>query len=57
VRGLAPELCAAAGNVTGALSTLKRGGIGAFRDGAFLKKSLRELAPDLPAFDTLLQTF
>jgi sugar/nucleoside kinase (ribokinase family) len=57
VRGLAPELCAAAGNVTGALSTLKRGGIGAFRDGTFLKKSLRDLAPDLSAFETLLQTF
>ena len=57
VRGLVPELCAAAGNITGALSTLKRGGIGAFQDDAFLKKTLRELAPDLPAFDTLLQTF
>jgi len=57
VRGLAPELCAAAGNVTGALSTLKRGGIGAFQDDAFLKKSLHELAPDLPVIDTLLQSF
>ena len=56
VRGLAPELCAGAGNVTGALSTLKRGGIEAFRDNAFLRKSLRELAPDLPAIEALLQT-
>src|SRR6185312_10217043 len=53
VQGLAPEACAAAGNVTGALSTLKRGGIGAFRDDASLKKSLRELAPDLPAVESL----
>lgn len=57
VQGLAPEACAAAGNVTGALSTLKRGGIGAFRDDASLKKSLRELAPDLPAVESLLRTF
>jgi len=45
VRGLQPELCVAAGNVTGALSTLKRGGIEAFRDQPFLQKALQDLAP------------
>ena len=53
VRGLAPEICAAAGNVTGALSTLKRGGIEAFRDDAFLAKTIQQLAP--PALHGLLK--
>ena len=48
VRGLPPQRCAAIGNVTGALSTLKRGGIASFRDDLFLQNSLRELAPDFP---------
>jgi sugar/nucleoside kinase (ribokinase family) len=49
VRGLPPERCAAIGNATGALSTLKRGGIAAFADDTLLKESLREFAPDFPA--------
>lgn len=53
VQGLPPEECAAAGNVTGALSTLKRGGIEAFRDDVFLRTSLEELGG--PALKTLLQ--
>lgn len=53
VRGLPPEACAAAGNVTGALSTLKRGGIAAFADDGFLRQTLRDLAP--PALMPLLQ--
>ena len=55
VRGLPPQICAAVGNVTGAVSTLKPGGIESFRDAAFLRKSLHDLAPDLPALDALFQ--
>jgi sugar/nucleoside kinase (ribokinase family) len=55
VRGLPPVECAAMGNATGALSTLKRGGIEAFRDETFLRKSLDELAPGLSALDGLVQ--
>ena len=53
VKGFSPEECAAAGNVTGALSTLKQGGIEAFRDAAFLRDTLRAMAPDLPALKAL----
>ena len=56
VRGLQPEICAAAGNVTGALSTLKQGGIEAFRDDAFLRQSLHGLAPDWPLLQNLEQS-
>ncbi len=55
VRGQPPAECAAAGNATGALSTLKPGGIEAFRDVAFLRKSLGELAPGLFAGDAVIQ--
>jgi len=55
VRGLPPETCAAVGNVTGAISTLKPGGIEAFRDGAFLREAARKFAPGLPALDLLFQ--
>jgi sugar/nucleoside kinase (ribokinase family) len=55
VRGLPPTECAAIGNVTGAVSTLKPGGIEAFRDEGFLRKSIRDLAPNLPALNTLFQ--
>jgi sugar/nucleoside kinase (ribokinase family) len=55
VRGHSPLECAAAGNVTGAISTLKSGGIEAFRDRDGLRKSIKELAPDLPALDFLFQ--
>lgn len=54
VRGLAPEECATVGNITGAISTLKPGGIEAFRDGAFLRKSLAELAPAQSALNAIL---
>jgi sugar/nucleoside kinase (ribokinase family) len=54
VRGLAPEECAAMGNITGAISTLKPGGIEAFRDRAFLRKSLDELAPAQSALKAIL---
>ena len=47
VRGLPPEECAAIGNVTGAISTQRPGGVEAFRDKAFLRKSLAALAPEL----------
>jgi len=55
VRGVSPERCAAVANVTGAISTLKRGGIEAFRDDAFLRETARRLAPDLPVLDLLFQ--
>ncbi|MEO7054322.1 MAG: sugar kinase [Rhizomicrobium sp.] len=55
VRGFPPETCAAVGNVTGAISTLKPGGIEAFRDGAFLREAARKLAPGLPVLDLLFQ--
>lgn len=42
LQGLSPELCAAAGNVTGALSTLGTGGTEAFRDGELRQRFLRE---------------
>ena len=57
VRGRPPEACAAAGNVTGALSTLKQGGIEAFRDDAFLRSALSELAPGSPLLEILQQSF
>ena len=41
LRGLPPELCARAGNITGALSTLLPGGTEAFRDKALLADFLR----------------
>ncbi len=42
LHGLDPEQCAAAGNVTGALSTLKTGGTEAFRDASLREQFLRE---------------
>ncbi len=45
VRGLSPQDCAEMGNLTGAVSTLKPGGIEAFVDQAFLHASLTKLAP------------
>ena len=53
VRGLAPMDCAAAGNLAGALSTLKRGGIEAFRDKEALRQSALVLAPDTTALRAL----
>jgi len=41
-RGLAPEICARAGNITGALSTLRPGGTEAFRDRELVRGFLRE---------------
>jgi sugar/nucleoside kinase (ribokinase family) len=55
IRGLPPAQCAAFGNATGALSTLKSGGIEAFRDEAFLRKSLGDLAPGLSVPDAPVQ--
>jgi sugar/nucleoside kinase (ribokinase family) len=45
VRGLAPQDCAEMGAITGAVSTLKPGGIEAFVDQAFLHTSLAKYAP------------
>lgn len=45
VRGFSPLECARMGNIAGAVSTLKPGGIEAFRDRAFLMASLKKLAP------------
>lgn len=42
LRGLNPIECAAAGNVTGALSTLRPGGTEAFRDAQFRDQFLRQ---------------
>lgn len=42
VRGADPLQCAAAGNITGALSTLRPGGTEAFRDSEFRENFLRE---------------
>lgn len=42
LRGLDPVQCATAGNVTGALSTLRPGGTEAFRDAAFREAFLRQ---------------
>lgn len=42
VRGANPLDCAAAGNITGALSTLRPGGTEAFRDAAFRESFLRQ---------------
>ena len=42
LRGAGPEICARAGNITGALSTQKSGGTEAFRDGALRESFLRE---------------
>jgi len=55
IRGLPAETCASVGNVTGAVSTLKPGGIEAFRDDIFWRNAVRGLAPDLPLLDRLLQ--
>jgi len=55
VRGLPAETCASVGNVTGAVSTLKPGGIEAFRDDIFWRNAVKGLAPDLPLLDRLLQ--
>jgi len=41
LRGLSPAACAAAGNVTGALSTLRTGGTEAFRDHSLREEFLR----------------
>ena len=41
LRGLSPAACAAAGNVTGALSTLRAGGTEAFRDPQLREEFLR----------------
>jgi sugar/nucleoside kinase (ribokinase family) len=40
LQGLAPEDCARAGNITGALSTQRAGGTEAFRDKAFVRSFL-----------------
>ena len=42
LRGAAPEVCAAAGNITGALSTQRPGGTEAFRDSKLREEFLRE---------------
>ena len=42
LQGLSPEQCAAAGNVTGALSTLRTGGTEAFRDRQLRQQFLSE---------------
>jgi sugar/nucleoside kinase (ribokinase family) len=42
VRGLPLEACARAGNITGALSTLRSGGTEAFRDRGLMASFLRE---------------
>ena len=42
LQGLGSEACGRAGNVTGALSTLKPGGTEAFRDGRLVARFLRE---------------
>lgn len=42
LRGLAPEECARAGNITGALSTLRPGGTESFRDRDLLAEFLRK---------------
>ena len=45
LEGNAPAFCAAAGNVTGALSTLRPGGTEAFRDSALREEFLRDHWP------------
>ena len=55
MRGCSPVECAAAGNVTGAISTLKTGGIEAFRDKDGLRASIKEHAPEAAVLDFLLQ--
>jgi sugar/nucleoside kinase (ribokinase family) len=42
LHGLDPMACAAAGNITGALSTLRTGGVEAFRDSQLREQFLRE---------------
>lgn len=42
LRGLPPEVCAMAGNISGALSTLRPGGTEAFRDRALVQSFLSE---------------
>lgn len=53
VRGLPVAECAAMGNVAGTVSTLKAGGVEAFRDKDWLAKAIRNLAPGSP----LLKSF
>ena len=53
VRGLPPAECAAMGNLTGAVSTMKPGGIEAFRDREFLRNSFAELAPGAAVLEAL----
>ena len=45
LRGLPPQDCAEMGNITGAVSTLKPGGIEAFVDQAFLHAALAKYVP------------
>ncbi len=47
VRGLPPQQCAEMGVIAGAISTLKPGGIEAFRDRHGLRAAIMELAPAL----------
>ncbi|HEX5235825.1 MAG TPA: sugar kinase [Silvibacterium sp.] len=42
IQGVSPEICARAGNITGALSTLGPGGTEAFRDRTLLRNFLKE---------------
>ncbi len=52
LRGESPETCARAGNITGALSTLRPGGTEAFRDRALVRSFLGKHAfPGLEAID------
>ncbi|MGB6869040.1 MAG: carbohydrate kinase family protein [Acidobacteriaceae bacterium] len=48
LRGADAETCARAGNITGALSTLRPGGTEAFRDGALREEFLRQHAYPFP---------
>lgn len=48
LRGADAETCARAGNITGALSTLRPGGTEAFRDGALRESFLRQHAFPFP---------
>lgn len=48
LRGAAPEICAQAGNITGALSTQRPGGTEAFRDARLREAFLRDHGYPLP---------
>lgn len=48
LRGAAPEICARAGNITGALSTQRPGGTEAFRDARLREAFLRDHGYPLP---------